>query len=93
LIKFFPKACQKAWKERQLAPQASAGYPLSLKSLPVIRKAQRGRDQKASKKWQNPPPLVGRDICLMIASKMAFLLGRWNRRKFWGNPLFGFQRI
>jgi len=39
----------RARKERQLAPQASAGYPLSLISLLVIRKAQRGRDTKASK--------------------------------------------
>jgi hypothetical protein len=38
----------KARKERQIAPQASAGYPLSINSLLTIRKAQRGRDQKAS---------------------------------------------
>jgi len=40
----------RARKERQLAPQASAGYPLSIDSLLAIRKAQRGPDQKASEK-------------------------------------------
>jgi len=39
-----------AWKERQIAPQASAGYPLSINSLLAIRKAQRGLDKKASEK-------------------------------------------
>jgi len=47
-----------ARKERQIAPQASAGYPLSTDSLLAIRKAQRGRDKKAPEKWQNPPATV-----------------------------------
>jgi hypothetical protein len=58
-----------------MAPQASAGYPVSINSPLVIRKAQRGRDEKTSEKWKNPPPQLGRDMCLMIASKMTFLPG------------------
>jgi hypothetical protein len=65
----------RARKERQIAPQALAGYWFSIDSLPAIRKAQRGRDKKASEKWQSPPPQLGRDMCLMIASKMTFLPG------------------
>jgi hypothetical protein len=37
-------------KENQIAPQASAGGLLSMNPLLVIRKAQRGRDKRASKK-------------------------------------------
>jgi hypothetical protein len=48
----------RARKERQIAPQASAGDPLFINSLLAIRKAQRGRDRKASEKWQNPPATV-----------------------------------
>jgi hypothetical protein len=61
----------RAREERQIAPQASAGYPLSLNSLLAIRKVQRGRDKKASEKKPTPPPQVGRDMCLMIASNPA----------------------
>jgi hypothetical protein len=71
----FHESLPRARKERQIAQQASAGYPLSINSPLVIRKAQRGRDKKASKKWQSPPPQVGRDLCRMIASKMTFLPG------------------
>jgi hypothetical protein len=46
----FAESLPKAQKERQIAPQASAGYPLSINSLLAIRKAQRGRDKKASEK-------------------------------------------
>jgi hypothetical protein len=60
-----------ARKERQLAPQASAGYPLSINSRLAIRKVERGHDQKASEKWQTPPPQSGRDMRLMIASNPA----------------------
>jgi hypothetical protein len=51
------ESLRRARKERQLAPQAlyrsgagqaSAGYPLSINSLPAIRKGQRGREKKAS---------------------------------------------
>ena len=52
------KRLPRAREERQLAPQASAGYPLSLNSLLAIRKAQRGPDKKASEKWPNPPAAV-----------------------------------
>jgi len=37
-------------KERQLAPQASAGDSASINPLLVFRKAQRGREKIASKK-------------------------------------------
>jgi len=37
-------------KERQVAPQASAGYPLSINSLLAFRKAQRGWEKKTSEK-------------------------------------------
>jgi len=40
----FDESLPRARKERQIAPQASAGYPLCLNSLLAIRKAQRGRD-------------------------------------------------
>jgi len=40
----------RARKESQIAQQASAGYSLSMNSLLVIRKAQRGRNKQASKK-------------------------------------------
>jgi len=46
----FNESSPMAWKERQIAPQASAGYPLSINSLLAIRKAQRGLDKKASEK-------------------------------------------
>jgi hypothetical protein len=46
----FSENSPKARKESQIAPQASAGYPLSINSLLAIRKAQRGRDKKASEK-------------------------------------------
>jgi hypothetical protein len=55
VAQIFSESLPRARKERQLAQQASAGYPLSINSLLVIRKAQRGRDRRASKKWQNPP--------------------------------------
>jgi hypothetical protein len=71
----FHQSLPRGRRERQIAPQASAGYALSRISLLGIRKAQRGRDKKASKKSQAPPPQVGRDRCLMIASKMTFLPG------------------
>jgi hypothetical protein len=51
----FHQSLPRGRKERQIAPQASAGYALSLISLLGIRKAQRGRDKKASKKSQDPP--------------------------------------
>jgi hypothetical protein len=62
-------------KERQLAPQASAGYALSINSPLAFRKGRRRREKKASEKWQNSPPQIGKDMCLMIASKMIFLPG------------------
>jgi hypothetical protein len=46
----FNETLPRSRKERQIAPQASAGYPLSINSLLAIRKAQRGRDKKASEK-------------------------------------------
>jgi hypothetical protein len=46
----FSQSLPRARKERQIAPQASAGYPLSINSLLAIRKAQRGRDEKALEK-------------------------------------------
>jgi hypothetical protein len=78
----FDESLPRARKERQIAPQASAGYSLSLNSLPAIRKAQRGRDKKASEKSQTPPPESMKDMCLMVASKMTFLPGPRNHRAF-----------
>jgi hypothetical protein len=50
----FNESLPRARKERQIALQASAGYPLSINFLLAIRKAQRGRDQKASRKSRTP---------------------------------------
>jgi len=46
----FNESLPRARKERQIAPQASAGYPLPINSLLAIRRAQRGRDKRASEK-------------------------------------------
>jgi hypothetical protein len=46
----FTESLARARKERQIAPQASAGYPLSRNSLLAFRKTQRGRQKKASDK-------------------------------------------
>jgi len=46
----FNESLPRARKERQIAPQASAGYPLSKNSLLAIRKMERGRDKNASEK-------------------------------------------
>jgi hypothetical protein len=46
----FNESLTRARKERQIAPQASAGYPPSINSLLAFRKAQRGREKKASEK-------------------------------------------
>jgi len=46
----FNESWPRARKERHIAPQASAGYPLPINSLLAIRKAERGRDKKASEK-------------------------------------------
>jgi len=51
----FNENLPRARKERQIAPQASAGYPLSINPLLAFRKPQRGRGNKASKKLQTPP--------------------------------------
>jgi len=62
-------------KERQIAPQASAGDSLS-RNFPLdFRKAERAWEKKASEKEPNPPPPLRGDKCLMIASKMPFLPG------------------
>jgi hypothetical protein len=45
----------RARKGRQIAPQASAGYPLSLNPLLAFCKAERGREKKASMKRPNIP--------------------------------------
>jgi hypothetical protein len=37
-------------KERQLVPQASAGYPLFINPVLAFRKAQRGREKNGSEK-------------------------------------------
>jgi hypothetical protein len=46
----FNESLPRARKERQIAPQASAGYPLSLNPLLAFHKAQWGRGNKASEK-------------------------------------------
>jgi len=75
VAQIFTARLPRARKERQIAPQASAGYPPSIDSPLAFRKAERGQDKKAAEKYQEPPPQVGKDICLMIASKMNFLPG------------------
>jgi hypothetical protein len=42
----FSQSISRDRKERQLGPQASAGYPLSINSLFAFRKAQRGCGKK-----------------------------------------------
>jgi hypothetical protein len=51
-------------KERKIAPQASAGNPLSLKTLPEFRKRQRRREKKVSEISPNPPPPVKKGCAL-----------------------------
>jgi len=47
---FFTQSISRDRKERQVAPQASAGYPLFIDSLPAFRKAQRGGEKKPAQK-------------------------------------------
>jgi len=53
--RIFCEGLTRARKERRIAPQASAGYPLSINSLLAFRKTERGREKKASMKSQNTP--------------------------------------
>jgi len=53
--RIFYEGLTRARKERRIAPQASAGYPLSINSLLAFRKKERGREKKASMKSQNTP--------------------------------------
>jgi hypothetical protein len=53
--RIFYEGLTRARKERRIAPQASAGYPLSINSLLAFRKTERGREKKASMKSQNTP--------------------------------------
>jgi hypothetical protein len=71
----FNKNRPRARKEREIAPQASAGVPLCIKILLAFRKKQRRLEKKASEKAEDPPPQVKRELRLMIASKMTFLSG------------------
>jgi hypothetical protein len=48
--RIFKESLPRSRKERQLAPQASAGYPLSINFGLAFRKAQREREKKASEK-------------------------------------------
>jgi hypothetical protein len=41
----------------------------------AFRKAQRRREKRLSEKLQNPPPQEKRELRLMIANKITFLLG------------------
>jgi len=43
--RIFHESLPRARKESQIAQQASAGDPLSMNPLPIIRKAKRGRDK------------------------------------------------
>ena len=70
----------KARKERQIAPQASAGYPLSINSLPAIRKASDGVLRKLERNSRRRLRELGRDICLTVAANLAFLLETLNFR-------------
>jgi hypothetical protein len=65
----------RAWKERPIAPQARAGYPLSLIPRSFFRKAERGREKIASKHRRTPPPGLRRNARLVVASQRAFLPG------------------
>ena len=53
--RIFCEGLTRARKERQIAPQASAGYPLSINSLLAFRKKDRGWEKKASMKGLNTP--------------------------------------
>jgi hypothetical protein len=46
----FYEGLTRAREERRIAPQASAGYPLSINSLLAFRKKERGQEKKASMK-------------------------------------------
>ncbi len=45
--RIFYEGLTRARKERQIVPQASAGYPLSINSLLAFRKTERGREKNA----------------------------------------------
>jgi len=58
----FDESLPRARKERQIAPQASAGDPLSINPLLAIRpwsglldKAQRGRDKSETRLYEKAP--------------------------------------
>ncbi len=73
-----------AWArdERQIAPQASAGYcPPYLLCLPSAKPT--GAGKKGPKDNRTPPPQLRSNPCLMIASKMAFIPSPWNDRTFY----------
>jgi hypothetical protein len=53
--RIFYRGLTRARKERQIAPQASAGYPLPINPLLAFRKAERGWEKKASMKGPNTP--------------------------------------
>ena len=69
-------------KERPIAPQAPAGYPLSPSPRSIFRKAQRGRKKIASEDRRTTPAGHKRNGRLVVASKRAFLPGPWNDRAF-----------
>jgi hypothetical protein len=62
-------------------------------SLLAFRKAQRGREKIGSEEKRTPPPQLGKDMRLRIASKMTFLPGPWNHLTFYLYQLFGPQLI
>ena len=62
-------------KESPIAPQAPAGYPLSLIFRPMFRKAQRRRKKRISEERRTPPPRLRRNARLVVASNRAFLPG------------------
>jgi hypothetical protein len=53
--RIFYEGLTRARKERQIAPQASAGYPLPINPLLAFRKAERGREKKPPMKGPNTP--------------------------------------
>ena len=54
------------------AGQAPAGYPFSLTSRPMFRKAQRGRKKIVPEERRTPPPRLKRNARLVVAAQSPF---------------------
>ena len=80
--RIFYESPARARKERQHAPQVSAGYCFPY--LPCLPSAKRSGGEKRKLRWNDrtSPPRLRRSMWLRIASNMTFLPGPWNSWSF-----------